>query len=65
MDVAALTFLALALPFVGALVAPLLTRLLGHNAAWVLALFPAAIVLHFTRFWPEVAKGEVVTGGYA
>lgn len=65
MDVAALTFLALALPFVGALVAPLLTRLLGHKAAWVLALFPAAIVLHFTRFWPEVAKGEVVTGGYA
>ncbi len=65
MDVAALTFLALALPFVGALVAPLLTRFLGHNAAWVLALFPAAIVLHFTRFWPEVAKGEVVTGGYA
>ena len=65
MDVAALTFLALALPFVGALVAPLLTRLLGHNAAWVLALFPAAIVLHFTRFWPDVAKGEVVTGGYA
>ena len=43
----------------------LLTRLLGHKAAWVLALFPAAIVLHFTRFWPEVAKGEVVTGGYA
>ncbi|MGE6782223.1 putative monovalent cation/H+ antiporter subunit A [Ensifer adhaerens] len=65
MDVAALTFLALALPFVAALLAPLLTRLLGHNAAWVLALFPLAIVLHFARFWPEVAKGEVVTGGYA
>ncbi|HEV7308263.1 putative monovalent cation/H+ antiporter subunit A [Ensifer sp.] len=65
MDVSALTLLALALPFVAALLAPQLTRLLGHNAAWVLALFPAAIVLHFTRFWPEVAKGEVVTGGYA
>ncbi|MEI2297615.1 putative monovalent cation/H+ antiporter subunit A [Ensifer sp. MJa1] len=65
MDVAALTLLALALPFVAALLAPVLTRLLGHNAAWVLALFPAAIVLHFTRFWPEVAAGEVVTGGYA
>ncbi|WP_077962020.1 putative monovalent cation/H+ antiporter subunit A [Ensifer adhaerens] len=65
MDVAALTLLALALPFVAALLAPLLTRLLGHNAAWVLALFPLVIVLHFARFWPEVAKGEVVTGGYA
>ncbi|OOG66940.1 Na(+)/H(+) antiporter subunit A [Sinorhizobium sp. A49] len=64
MDVAALTLLALSLPFVGALVAPLLTRLLGQNAAWILALFPAAIVLHFMRFWPEVSRGEVVTGGY-
>ncbi len=64
MDVAALTLLALALPFVAALVAPLLTRLLGHNAAWILALFPAAIVLHFMGFWPEVSRGEVVTGGY-
>ncbi|OCP24499.1 MULTISPECIES: putative monovalent cation/H+ antiporter subunit A [unclassified Ensifer] len=64
MDVAALTLLALALPFVAALVAPLLTRLLGHNAAWILALFPAAIVLHFMRFWPEVSRGETVTGGY-
>ncbi len=64
MDVAALTLLALSLPFVGALVAPLLTRLLGHNAAWVLALFPAAIVMHFTRFLPEVSHGEIVTGGY-
>ncbi|WP_312361384.1 putative monovalent cation/H+ antiporter subunit A [Ensifer sp.] len=64
MDAAALTLLALSLPFLGALVAPLLTRLLGHNAAWLLALFPAAIVLHFLRFWPEVARGEIVTGGY-
>lgn len=64
MDAAALTLLALSLPFVGALVAPLLTRLLGHNAAWILALFPAAIVLHFMRFLPEVSRGEIVTGGY-
>lgn len=64
MDAAALTLLALSLPFVGALVAPLLTRLLGHNAAWILALFPAAIVLHFMRFLPEISRGEIVTGGY-
>lgn len=65
MDIAALTFLALGLPFVAALVAPALTRLLGHNAAWVLALVPAAVFAHFLRFVPEVANGEVVTGGYA
>ncbi|AFL49316.1 multicomponent Na+:H+ antiporter subunit A [Sinorhizobium fredii] len=65
MDVTALTFLALALPFAAALVAPSLTRLLGQNAAWVLALAPAAIFLHFLRFLPDVARGETVTGGYA
>lgn len=65
MDVAALTFLALGLPFVAALVAPVLTRFLGHNAAWLLALAPVAIFVHFLRFVPEVADGEMVTGGYA
>ncbi|AUX75609.1 putative monovalent cation/H+ antiporter subunit A [Sinorhizobium fredii] len=65
MEVTALTFLALGLPFAAALVAPGLTRLLGHNAAWVLALAPAAIFLHFLRFLPDVASGEIVTGGYA
>jgi len=64
MNVADLTFLALLLPFLGAIVAPLLTRILGHNAAWVLALVPAAIFLHFTGFSGEIARGEVVTGGY-
>ncbi|MDK1375603.1 MULTISPECIES: putative monovalent cation/H+ antiporter subunit A [unclassified Sinorhizobium] len=65
MDVAALTFLALGLPFVAALVAPVLTRFLGHNAAWLLALAPAAIFVHFLGFVPEIADGEIVTGGYA
>ncbi|MCZ4089928.1 putative monovalent cation/H+ antiporter subunit A [Sinorhizobium psoraleae] len=65
MDVAALTFLALSLPFVAALVAPVLTRFLGHNAAWLLALAPVAIFVHFLGFVPEIAAGEVVTGGYA
>ena len=65
MSVADLTFLALLLPFLGAIVAPLLTRILGHNAAWVLALVPVAIFLHFTGFSAEIARGEVVTGGYA
>ncbi|CAN7150273.1 putative monovalent cation/H+ antiporter subunit A [Pararhizobium sp. LjRoot238] len=64
MNVADLTFLALLLPFLGAIVAPLLTRILGHNAAWVLALVPVAIFLHFTGFSGEIARGGVVTGGY-
>jgi len=65
MDIAALTFLALGLPFLAALVAPALTRLLGQNAAWILALVPAAVFAHFLRFVPEVSNGEIVTGGYA
>ncbi|WEZ84014.1 putative monovalent cation/H+ antiporter subunit A [Rhizobium sp. 32-5/1] len=64
MDVMALTFLALLLPFLGALAAPGLTRMLGHNAAWLLALFPAAIFLHFTGFSAEISSGDIVTGGY-
>ena len=64
-DTMGLTFLAFCLPFLGALVAPTLTRLLGHNAAWPLALVPAAIFLHFLGFNAEVSRGEIVTGGYA
>ncbi|MCF3638603.1 putative monovalent cation/H+ antiporter subunit A [Rhizobium sp. TRM95111] len=64
-DTPALTFIAFCLPFLAALLAPWLTRLLGHNAAWPLALAPAAIFLHFLGFSPEIARGEIVTGGYA
>jgi multicomponent Na+:H+ antiporter subunit A len=64
-DTMGLTFLAFCLPFLGALVAPALTRVLGHNAAWPLALIPLAIFVHFLGFNAEVARGEVVTGGYA
>ena len=65
MDAAALTFLALGLPFVAAAFAPALTRFLGHNAAWILALAPFAIFVHFAGFMAEIAKGEIITGGYA
>ncbi|MCV9997778.1 putative monovalent cation/H+ antiporter subunit A [Pararhizobium sp. YC-54] len=64
MNVADLTFLALCLPFLGALAAPALTRVLGHNAAWVLALIPAFVFLHFLGFSAEIARGETVIGGY-
>jgi multicomponent Na+:H+ antiporter subunit A len=60
-----LTWIAMLLPFAGALVAPWLTSRLGASAAWLLALFPALTFLHFIGFMPEIAAGEVVTGGYA
>lgn len=52
------------LPFAAALLAPTLTRALKHNAAWVLALAPAAIFLHFAGMVGTVAGGTPVTGGY-
>lgn len=64
-DVAGLTLMAMLLPFAGALVAPYLTARLGANAAWLLALIPAFAFVHFSGFWPAIAAGEVVTGGYA
>lgn len=58
------TFIVLMLPFLAALIAPWLTRRLGHNAAWVLALAPAAIFLHFLGFASDIANGGIVTGGF-
>tara|TARA_R110000751_G_scaffold8041_3_gene32544 strand:+ start:51057 stop:53426 length:2370 start_codon:yes stop_codon:yes gene_type:complete len=58
------TFAVLLLPFIAALFAPALTQLLKHNAAWILALVPAAIFWHFSGFLPVISAGEVVTGGY-
>ncbi|MGV8936070.1 MAG: putative monovalent cation/H+ antiporter subunit A [Allorhizobium sp.] len=62
---AGLTFLAMMLPFAGAVVAPVLTRRFGHNAAWLLALFPALCFIHFLGLLPAVADGGVITGGFA
>ncbi|TBD89147.1 putative monovalent cation/H+ antiporter subunit A [Rhizobium ruizarguesonis] len=62
-DVTALTFLALCLPLVGALAAPLVIRIFGANGAWLLAIAPLLAFLHFLRFIPKIARGEVVTGG--
>lgn len=60
-----LTWLALLLPFVAALVAPVLTARLGAAAAWLIALFPAFAFVHFLGFLPEIAAGGRVTGGFA
>ncbi|MBB3947298.1 multicomponent Na+:H+ antiporter subunit A [Rhizobium skierniewicense] len=59
-----LTFAVLFLPFIVALCAPFVVRRLGHHAVWLLALAPAAAFVHFLGFIPEVAAGEIVTGGY-
>ena len=59
-----MTIIALGLPFIAALVAPALVRRLGHNAAWVLALFPLFVFIRFLEFLPEVAAGSAVTGGF-
>ncbi|AGB70474.1 MULTISPECIES: putative monovalent cation/H+ antiporter subunit A [Rhizobium] len=61
---AGLTFLALCLPFLGALIAPVVVRRLGHNAAWLLALLPGLTFLHFASFLPTVAAGRVQLGGF-
>ena len=60
----ALTFFALILPFLGALTAPFLTRVLKHNAAWVLALVPLFIFIHFAGFLGFVAGGASFSSGY-
>ncbi|WP_184702213.1 putative monovalent cation/H+ antiporter subunit A [Rhizobium lusitanum] len=62
--VTGLTFLALCLPFLGALIAPVFVRRLGHNAAWFLALLPAFAFLHFCSFLPEIAAGQTIRGGF-
>ncbi|MDN2566368.1 putative monovalent cation/H+ antiporter subunit A [Aquibium sp. A9E412] len=59
-----ITALILALPFAGALVAPVLVRWFGHNAAWLLALLPLAAFVHFLGFLGPVAAGETVVAGY-
>jgi multicomponent Na+:H+ antiporter subunit A len=59
------TFLALILPFLAAAIAPALTRALKHNAAWLLALAPLFLFVHFFGYLGDVAGGRTVTGGYA
>lgn len=59
-----LTLFALALPFLGAMIAPLLTRVFKHNAAWILALAPLWIFFHFASFLGRISAGETVKGGY-
>jgi len=61
----ALTFCALMLPFLGAALAPWLIARMGARGALLLSLLPAIAFVHFCGFLPEIARGEVRTGGYA
>jgi multicomponent Na+:H+ antiporter subunit A len=47
------------------LLAPWVTSRLGARGAYILALLPALAFAHFAGFLPEIARGEVRTGGYA
>ena len=53
-------YLAMAAPFIAACFGPFLRRLMGHNAAWVLALVPAGIFVYFCGLIEPVASGQGV-----
>ncbi|MCT4654870.1 MAG: putative monovalent cation/H+ antiporter subunit A [Cohaesibacter sp.] len=54
------TYLAMMAPFLAALVAPIAKRVLGHNAAWLMALVPAAIFFHLCNYITPVSLGTPV-----
>lgn len=60
-----MTLVCLLLPFIAAVLAPSATRYFNHNVAWLLALAPGFAFVYFAGYLPEIAAGEVVTGGYA
>ena len=61
----ALTFFALILPFLGAPLAPVLTRIFQHRAAWLLAAIPLWIFAHLCGFLGPVSAGQPVSAGYS
>ncbi|MDB5526306.1 MAG: nuoL [Rhizobium sp.] len=60
-----LTTASLFLPLVGAALAPLLTRLLKHNAAWPLSLFLLLPFLIYAGGLQAIADSGVEKGGFA
>lgn len=60
LDFSDYTFWALVAPFAAAAIAPLAKKWLGHNAAWLLALVPAAIFLHLWNYILPVSNGTPV-----
>ena len=50
--------------FVGAALAPLLVRLLGRAAGWVLGLLPLGVFVYFAQTLPQIADGESLRQTY-
>ena len=59
-----LTFLALLLPFLGAVAAPLLCRVLGAQGGLAAGGHTALIFVHSAASSDTVAEGRPVAGGY-
>ncbi len=57
------TFAAMAAPFLAAMAAPLLKRVLGSAAAWLLAVVPALMFVHFCTYIPGVADNKAFVNG--
>jgi multicomponent Na+:H+ antiporter subunit A len=53
-------YFALAAPFIAAALAPFAHRLFGHHAAWLLALAPLYIVLHFLGYMVPTQSADGV-----
>jgi NADH:ubiquinone oxidoreductase subunit 5 (subunit L)/multisubunit Na+/H+ antiporter MnhA subunit len=58
------TYLAIAAPFLAAMLAPFVKRAAGEYAGWLLAVVPALMVLHFSRFLPDIAGNLAHAGGF-
>ena len=54
----------LMLPFAGALLAPVLVRVMKHNAGWLLAAIPLLVFLHFAGMLDAVSRGHSISGGF-
>lgn len=59
-----LTFLALLLPFLGAILSPFCYRIFKDKAAWGLAILPLLTLLHFVSLISKVSRDGALTGGY-
>jgi len=64
-DPSVLTMIIMILPFVAAVLAPSVVREQPRFGSLSLAAIPAVMFLHFLHFLPEIARGEVATGGLA
>ena len=61
----ALTTASLFAPLAGAALSPLLVRMLGHHAAWLLALFLFVPFVGFAAHIEAVSAGTAIAGGFA